>query len=63
MKRRVIIPAAGKGSRLHGTDKDLPKVMRECAGKPLLETVLKSTSFIAPEDMIVCEKILKERER
>ena len=60
MKRRVIIPAAGKGSRLHGTDKDLPKVMRECAGKPLLETVLESTSFIAPEDTYIVVGYKKE---
>lgn len=53
MNRRVIIPAAGKGSRLHGTDADLPKVMRVCAGKPLLETVLESTAFIKPEDTYI----------
>lgn len=60
MARRVIIPAAGKGSRLHGTDKDLPKVMRECAGKPLLETVLESTSFISPEDTYIVVGYKKE---
>ena len=60
MARKVIIPAAGKGSRLHGTDADLPKVMRECAGKPLLETVLESTSFIAPEDTYIVVGYKKE---
>ena len=60
MARRAIIPAAGKGSRLHGTDKDLPKVMRECAGKPLLETVLESTSFVAPEDTYIVVGYKKE---
>ena len=29
----------------------------------IMDSDIKSTSFIAPEDMIVCEKILKERER
>ena len=60
MNVRAIIPAAGKGSRLKGTDKDLPKVMRECAGKPLLETVLESTSFIPPEDTYIVVGYKKE---
>lgn len=60
MARRVIIPAAGKGSRLCGTDSDLPKVMRMCAGRPLLETVLESTSFIAPEDTYIVVGYKKE---
>lgn len=53
MNVRVIIPAAGKGTRLHTTENDAPKVMRLCAGKPLLETVLKSTGFIRPEDTYI----------
>lgn len=50
MSTRVIIPAAGKGTRLCAAENDPPKAMRLCAGKPLLETVLGETSFIAPED-------------
>ena len=53
MNVRVIIPAAGKGTRLHTTENDAPKVMRMCGGQPLLETVLESTSFIAPEDTYI----------
>jgi len=53
MNRRVIIPAAGKGTRLHTTENDAPKVMRVCAEKPLLETVLETTHFIAPEDTYI----------
>ena len=53
MNTRVIIPAAGKGTRLHTTENDAPKVMRLCAGKPLLETVLEATSFIRPEDTYI----------
>lgn len=53
MNVRVIIPAAGKGTRLHTTENDAPKVMRLCAGRPLLETVLQATGFIAPEDTYV----------
>lgn len=53
MNVRVIIPAAGKGTRLHTAENDAPKVMRICAGRPLLETVLKSTEFIRPEDTYI----------
>ena len=53
MNVRVIIPAAGKGTRLHTTENDAPKVMRLCAGRPLLETVLEATNFIRPEDTYV----------
>ena len=47
---RVIIPAAGKGSRLSKSPDAPPKVMYRIGGKPLLEIVLEQTSFIAPED-------------
>lgn len=50
---RVIIPAAGKGTRLHAGDSDLPKVMFRCAGKPLLETVLSSVGFVEPKDIYI----------
>ena len=50
---RVIIPAAGKGTRLHTGEGDLPKVMRKCAGAPLLETVLGSVSFVEPENIYI----------
>lgn len=60
MNIRAIIPAAGKGTRLHTGENDAPKVMRICAGKPLLETVLQSTSFIAPEDTYIVVGYKKE---
>ena len=60
MNRRVIIPAAGKGSRLGGAADDLPKAMRACGGKPLLETVLESTAFISPEDTYIVVGYKKE---
>lgn len=53
MNTRVIIPAAGKGTRLHTAENDAPKVMRLCAGRPLLETVLQATDFILPEDTYI----------
>ena len=53
MKLRVIIPAAGKGTRLHSESSDVPKAMRICGGRPILETVLRNTDFIRPEDTYI----------
>ena len=50
---RAIIPAAGKGTRLHLSGNDKPKVMQLALGKPLLETVLHETAFISPEDTYI----------
>lgn len=47
---RVIIPAAGKGSRLSKSPDAPPKAMYRIAGKPLLEIVLEQTSFIPKDD-------------
>lgn len=57
---RAIVPAAGKGTRLHSKD-DLPKVMHELCGKPLLEHVLGQLSFIKPEDICIVVGYLKEK--
>lgn len=58
---RVIIPAAGKGTRLLVDGIDIPKVMRVCAGKPLLESVLKSVDFIEPKDTFIVVGYKKEQ--
>lgn len=60
MNIRAIIPAAGKGTRLHSTENDGPKVMCLCGGKPLLEMVLQQTAFIKPEDTYVVVGYKKE---
>jgi bifunctional UDP-N-acetylglucosamine pyrophosphorylase/glucosamine-1-phosphate N-acetyltransferase/UDP-N-acetylglucosamine pyrophosphorylase len=49
---KAVILAAGRGKRL-GTEADLPKVLREANGKPLLEYVLGALSFIPAEDIII----------
>ncbi len=61
MDIRAIIPAAGKGTRLHTTENDAPKVMRICAGKPLLESVLESVSFIPKSDIYIVVGYKKEQ--
>ncbi len=50
---RVIIPAAGKGSRLQKLSGDLPKAMFSVCGKPMLETVLENVSFIQKQDTYI----------
>lgn len=50
---RVIIPAAGKGTRLSKSPDAPPKAMFRLGGRPLLEIVLEQTDFIAPEDTYI----------
>lgn len=48
---KAIVLAAGKGTRLRTEGIDLPKVLREAAGRPLLSYVLEGLSFLPPEDI------------
>lgn len=48
---KVLILAAGKGSRLNSEAADLPKVLREVASQPLLIHLLNQLDFIAKEDI------------
>ena len=50
---RVIIPAAGKGTRLSKSPDAPPKAMYPLCGRPILELVLNQTSFIRPEDTYI----------
>ena len=59
-KLKAIVLAAGKGTRLHSEDSDLPKVMREANGKPLLWYVLDALSFIDKKDIILVVGYKKE---
>ena len=47
---RVIIPAAGKGTRLSSSPDAPPKALFRVCGRPLLDIVLEQTDFISPED-------------
>lgn len=59
-KLKLIILAAGKGTRMQ-TDGDLmPKVMRKALGKPLLHYVLTALDFVAPADCVVVVGYKKE---
>lgn len=58
---KAVILAAGKGKRLHSEEAQIPKAMREAAGKPLLHYVLKSIDFIKnKEDIIIVVGYFKE---
>ena len=50
---QAVVLAAGKGTRLQTEGIDLPKVLREADGKPLLHYVLKSLDFLPKEDTIL----------
>ena len=52
-KVQAVVLAAGKGSRLQTEGIDLPKVLREADGKPLLHYVLKALDFLPREDTIL----------
>ncbi|MCR4573061.1 MAG: NTP transferase domain-containing protein [Lentisphaeria bacterium] len=60
MNRRIIIPAAGKGSRLNSSEDAPPKVMHCVNGRPLLQVVLSQTDFIEPENTYIVVGYKKE---
>jgi bifunctional UDP-N-acetylglucosamine pyrophosphorylase/glucosamine-1-phosphate N-acetyltransferase/UDP-N-acetylglucosamine pyrophosphorylase len=58
---KAVILAAGRGTRLHSEEAQIPKHMRKAAGKPLLHYVLKSIDFIEDKkDIILIVGYLKE---
>ena len=50
---RVIIPAAGKGSRLQKVSGDMPKAMFTVGNRPMLEYVLDNVSFVDEKDTYI----------
>ena len=61
MRVKALVLAAGKGTRLQTEGTDLPKVMREVLGQPLLHYVLEATAFIPPADTIIVVGYQKEK--
>jgi len=57
---KAVILAAGKGTRIRSETLDVPKVMREASGKPILSYVLKALSFIEKQDTILVVGYKKE---
>lgn len=58
---KAIILAAGKGTRLNSDKADLPKSMRLVLGKPILEYVFNTLSFVEKKDLYVIVKYKKEK--
>jgi len=57
---KAVVLAAGKGTRLRTEGVDLPKVMREALGEPLLYYVLEAIDFVPPENTIIVVGYQKE---
>lgn len=58
---KAIVLAAGKGKRLQSEKFNLPKVLREANGKPLIGHVLEHIDFIKPEDTVIVVGYMKEK--
>ena len=58
---KALVLAAGKGTRLHTEGVDLPKVLRQAAGRPLLAYVLDELSFLPVEDTILVVGWMKDK--
>ena len=58
---RVIIPAAGKGSRLQKVGGDIPKAMISIGDRPMLEYVLDNVSFAKDKDICIVVGCGKEK--
>lgn len=57
---KAVVLAAGKGTRLQSESCNLPKVMRQAKGRPLLAYVLDSLSFLPRENIILVVGYRKE---
>lgn len=53
MQLKVIIPAAGKGSRLSSSPDAPPKALFRLLGRSLIDIVLEQTSFVEPENTCI----------
>lgn len=50
---KAVVLCAGKGKRLRTEGVDLPKVLRQANGEPLLHYVLQALSFLPREDILL----------
>lgn len=57
---KAIVLAAGKGKRLLSEQFNMPKVLRQACGKPLIEHVLNNIRFIPREDTCIVVGYKKE---
>lgn len=61
MNTKAVILAAGKGTRLQSEQYQLPKVLREANGQPLLHYVLEALNFLPRENTVIVAGYMKEK--
>jgi len=61
MSTKAVVLAAGKGTRMMSEACNLPKVLRQACGKPLLHYVLKALDFIPVSDTVLVAGYMRER--
>lgn len=61
MNTKAVILAAGKGTRLQSEQHQLPKVLREANGQPLLHYVLEALNFLPQENTVIVAGYMKEK--
>lgn len=57
---KVIVPLAGKGTRLLPLTKRVPKPLVKVAGRPVMDYVMDSVAALDPEELIVITGHLKD---
>lgn len=60
-KVKAVILAAGKGTRLQSEKYQLPKVLRQANGAPLLHYVLEALDFLDKKDTVIVAGYMKEK--
>ncbi len=58
---KAIVLAAGKGTRLHSAESNMPKALRLAAGKPLLGYVLEALGFLPVEATVVVVGYMRDQ--
>jgi UDP-N-acetylglucosamine diphosphorylase/glucosamine-1-phosphate N-acetyltransferase len=58
---KSVVLAAGQGKRIRTEGVDLPKVMRQASGLPLLHYVLSSLDFLPADDIIIVVGYMREQ--
>lgn len=58
---KAIILAAGKGTRLHSAEAEMPKALHDLRGRPLISYVLENLDFLQPKDIIIVVGFLGEK--
>lgn len=61
MNLKIVIPAAGQGTRLRPFTENLPKVLVEVAGKPILERQLEEIGFENISELVLITGYEREK--